>query len=281
MPNDKNAKCSLALLHDVSTDRQLEKFVPGMLRSRRYAEWALRGAAERQFGSSPRYSSRDAMTAHRLRKMRCYYLRILKRPNGWSDAQLNGTVPHIRVSLGLVNGDLTATAVEILQLHREAQKGQRNGLGLVFPNASGGFMDNRNFTQRVLRPLLESAELPKIGLHGLRHCGNSLPASSGVSLKTLQARPGHSTSRTTLDVHSHGYASDGKQAAIVMESLLDSGLKVGLNAPASKSSGGATVMKKPLRRKGSSSKPTAGLEPATYCLRNEKKRLRQRKKPIK
>jgi integrase len=199
-----------------------------------------------------------------------------------SDLHLDDAAPHIQVTLGLVNGelgelktassrrriDLSPSAVEVLKRHLETQKGQPNDLGLVFPNAAGGFMDNRNFTQRVLYPLLTAAELPKIGLHGLRHCGNSLLLAGNVNLKTLQARLGHSTSRTTLDVYGHGYAADGQHAAIVMESVLDIGLKSGLNASQGKSSGGATVMKKPLRRKGSSSKPTPGLEPGTYCLRN-------------
>ena len=65
-----------------------------------------------------------------------------------------------------------------------------------------------------------------------------------MSLKTFQARLGHSTSRTTLDVYSHSYVSDGRQAAIIMDALLDAGLKSGLNGSQGTPSGGGSVVEK-------------------------------------
>jgi integrase len=76
----------------------------------------------------------------------------------------------------------------------------------------GGFIDKDAFRRRVFQPLLETAELPPVTFHSLRHVSNSLLAANGVPLKVLQARLGHSTSRTTFDTYSHTYEDSQREA---------------------------------------------------------------------
>ena len=113
---------------------------------------------------------------------------------------------------------LPKDAVTLLRAHRKRQA--ENPLGLVFTSTDGKPLDGPNFLKRVFRPLLKTAKLPAVTFQSLRHAGNTLLAASGVPLKVLQGRLGHSTSKTTHDVYSHASPSDGKAAADLMGSLL-------------------------------------------------------------
>jgi integrase len=115
--------------------------------------------------------------------------------------------------------DLPAEAVSILEAHRTSQDPPSE---LVFPAEGGGFLDRTNLRKRVLLPLLKEAKLPEIRFHDLRHVGNTLLAASGVPLAILQAKLGHSTSKTTLDVYSHATSADSQNAAKRMGALLSS-----------------------------------------------------------
>jgi integrase len=114
--------------------------------------------------------------------------------------------------------DLPEEAVAMLQEHKEQQNGP-NPLGLVFPGGKGQIYDRAN-VKRALYRLLDNASLPRATFHSLRHAGNTLLAESGVSLKVLQARLGHATSKVTLDVYSHVSDDAGRRAADTIGSLL-------------------------------------------------------------
>ncbi|MEO2768009.1 tyrosine-type recombinase/integrase [Ligilactobacillus ruminis] len=40
-------------------------------------------------------------------------------------------------------------------------------------------------------------------MHGFRHTHASLPFEAGATIKEVQTRLGHSSSKTTLDIHAH------------------------------------------------------------------------------
>ena len=76
--------------------------------------------------------------------------------------------------------------------------------GLVFHNAVGGALDDRNFSRRVLAPALKAAELEHIGatLHDLRHTYASWLVQKGVPLERIAELLGHSSIKTT-EIYAH------------------------------------------------------------------------------
>ena len=68
-----------------------------------------------------------------------------------------------------------------------------------------------NFCRRVLLAALESAELPVIHFHGLRHTRNHLSAEAGATMRELMERMGHSTTRAAL-IYLH--ATEERQRAV-------------------------------------------------------------------
>jgi integrase len=83
--------------------------------------------------------------------------------------------------------------------------------GLVFTSPGGGPLRHTNFRRRFWVPALQSAGLPAIHFHDLRHTGNMLAADAGANLRELMDRMGHSTSCAAM-VYLHG--SDERQQAI-------------------------------------------------------------------
>jgi integrase len=126
--------------------------------------------------------------------------------------------------------DLDGEIIGILRTWRKGQIASGYLGSLVFPSASGprsidkgpasGARRKSNFVRREWAPLLKKAEIPRITFHGLRHTGNSLLASQGVGIKTLQARLGHATLKTTLDTYTHLLPGDQQKAADMIGKML-------------------------------------------------------------
>lgn len=78
--------------------------------------------------------------------------------------------------------------------------------------------------------LLKKYDLPKIGMHGLRHTYTSLQIQAGIDPKSLQLLLGHADIKTTLNVYAH-LTKDKKQKNIMrfdeMLKNLESGAKAG------------------------------------------------------
>ena len=121
--------------------------------------------------------------------------------------------------------DLVPRAVAILEAHRKTQTGT-NPLDLVFPGSNGQVYDRAN-VKRALYRTLDDAGLPRATFHSLRHAGNSLLAEAGISLKILQARLGHATSKITLDTYSHVSDDAGRRAADTLGGLLNGSKRAG------------------------------------------------------
>lgn len=63
-------------------------------------------------------------------------------------------------------------------------------------------------------------ELPTITLHGLRHTAATLLISSGIDIRTVSSRLGHSDVSTTLNIYSHALRERDQAAADTLEKML-------------------------------------------------------------
>ena len=78
-----------------------------------------------------------------------------------------------------------------------------------------------NITVRHFQPILQSAGLPRIRFHDLRHTCATLLLGEGVHPKIVQELLGHASIRLTLDTYSH-YLPDMQEKAVdAMRSALE------------------------------------------------------------
>ena len=91
--------------------------------------------------------------------------------------------------------------------------------GLVFPTRNGTPMYGGSWTSNVFKPALKRAGLPAIRIHDLRHTSVSLALDAGGRLEVVQARHGHSSIRTTVDVYSHLLPGADEAVAAGLEDL--------------------------------------------------------------
>ena len=68
----------------------------------------------------------------------------------------------------------------------------------MFPNADGGLLDPGNYRNRVLKPLAEALELPKLTFQVLRRTMATRAQNLG-SVKDIQAHLRHSRADTTAN----------------------------------------------------------------------------------
>jgi integrase len=68
----------------------------------------------------------------------------------------------------------------------------------IFPNADGGFMDADNYRFRVLKPLAEDLEIPKLNFQVMRRKMATQAQKMG-SVKDIQAHLRHSRPDTTAN----------------------------------------------------------------------------------
>jgi Phage integrase family len=97
--------------------------------------------------------------------------------------------------------------------------------GLVFPALEGGPLRRSNFRRRVWLPATQSAGVPTLRFHDLRHTGATLAAASGASLRALMSRIGHSSAAAAIR---YQHVLDGQDADIAR--FLD-GLATGHEQP--------------------------------------------------
>ena len=93
-----------------------------------------------------------------------------------------------------------------------------NGLqmGLETPyRAFHRIIKNYNANRKETAP-----ELPLIPLHGLRHTAATLLIGSGVDIRTVSGRLGHSNTSTTLNIYSHALEELDRKAADVLADVL-------------------------------------------------------------
>ncbi len=121
--------------------------------------------------------------------------------------------------------ELTEVAVDVLRRHRAAQLEERiaaanvwHDRGLVFANLTGGFIARNKLDDRF-HALLESAGLPRIRFHDLRHTAATLMLGRGVHPKVAAEMLGHSNVGITLDLYSHVTPTMQREAVAAMDDV--------------------------------------------------------------
>jgi len=162
----------------------------------------------------------------------------------WSDVQLDRQRLTVNQAATVVNGDevvdvpktrrsrrvidLDAETVALLQRHRSQQRELFLRLGAT------ATASNRVFTNEIgdpIRPgsigqafgrLVESAGVPRIRLHDLRHTHASHLLMAGVNVKVVSERLGHASVSFTLDTYAHVMPGQQAEAAAAAAALLNS-----------------------------------------------------------
>jgi integrase len=89
---------------------------------------------------------------------------------------------------------------------------------LVFTAPKGGPLRISDFRNRVWRPALEAARLPRtVRIHDMRHTCASLLIARGASVKVVQSHLGHSSAVVTLDTYAHLMPDEQERAAAALD----------------------------------------------------------------
>jgi integrase len=91
--------------------------------------------------------------------------------------------------------------------------------GLIFTTGTGEPIHPRNLL-REFRELLQSAGLPRIRFHDLRHTHATILLNQGVAVNVVSRRLGHSRASITLDVYTHLIPEKDTEAAVLIEQLV-------------------------------------------------------------
>lgn len=133
-------------------------------------------------------------------------------------------VPKTAASTRTVH--LSDDLITDLRAHWQRQQQERRGTGinwhehgLMFPGEDGGPYPPSNFAHRFKR-LLQSAGLPHIRFHDLRHSAASLMLARGVPLTAVSEILGHANASITAGIYGHAYESDKIAAAEEMSKAL-------------------------------------------------------------
>lgn len=117
----------------------------------------------------------------------------------------------------------------LLKAYRKTCEWEANQLGEAPPAAeaylfcqpSGGPMVPSTFTFRFKKILRENGLPENLNLHSLRHTNASLLISQGVDVRTVAGLLGHSQPSTTLDIYSHAFDKNKREAQEKISKLLE------------------------------------------------------------
>jgi integrase len=155
----------------------------------------------------------------------------------WQDVDFERGVVRIENQLQRVNGKLeirplktTKSRREIYMSHLirsslEAERGRQFAegitpeMGIVFVNRDGRPFDAKNVDYH-LKLALAKAELPKMGMHGLRHAAATTMLQKGVSLHTVSRMMGHSSITLTANTYGHVLSQGQIDASDVLSNAI-------------------------------------------------------------
>jgi integrase len=146
-------------------------------------------------------------------------LNLLRR-----QAQIIGTLEEVRGRLKYVEETKTSASrrlvtipaflCEILARHLETTPTSE----FVFTSTQGDLLRRSNFRRRHFKPALVAAGVdPELRFHDLRHTCAALMIEQGAHPKEIQARLGHSSIKTTLDLYAHLMPSLGARLDDALE----------------------------------------------------------------
>ena len=125
---------------------------------------------------------------------------------------------------------ISPSLVELLRSYKVAQATARLERGdlrasdwtehpRLFTGLDGSPMQP-NMPGKRLHKILERAGLPQVTLHSLRHTNASLLITSGVDVRTVAARLGHSQTSTTLNIYAETIKNAEAAAAQALNDIL-------------------------------------------------------------
>jgi len=114
---------------------------------------------------------------------------------------------------------LTRSLADALETHLAKRVGRRRD-ALVFTSEKGHPLRYSNFRREVWNPAVRSANVPKIGMHVLRHSAAAAMIRAGASPKALQVILGHQSAGFTLSVYGHVFEQDVAALAERLEEVL-------------------------------------------------------------
>src|SRR5260370_23501350 len=150
----------------------------------------------------------------------------------WKHVDLNRGVLHIRESVyqGHFGSPKTQSSIGDLPIgpqvvaallrHRGKQGSDPHPHALVFHNEKGRPHDTHNLLCRVLYPACETAGVPRVSWHELRHTHATLLNSQGESMKTIQAQLRHSSARVTMKIYTHTIPQHQRDAVERLEQVI-------------------------------------------------------------
>lgn len=90
----------------------------------------------------------------------------------------------------------------------------------VFSDRHGEPLKKDRFVRGIFHALLRRAGVRQIRFHDLRHTSATLALASGVNVKVVSERLGHSSAQMTLDVYTRSLPTLQRDAAALMERLM-------------------------------------------------------------
>jgi integrase len=132
----------------------------------------------------------------------------------WSDIDLghqrihvrrrvrNGRVGPPKSRYGRRSVPVTPALTRDLWARRKAAEHAQDG-DLLFPSATGGFLDRANLHRSVLKPAARAAGVEWAGFHTLRHTCGTLLFRHGLNAKQVQLWLGHHSPAFTLATYVH------------------------------------------------------------------------------
>ena len=97
----------------------------------------------------------------------------------------------------------TVAIPDVLKVELEDQLSRRASGEYLFTSRSRGPIRRSNFNWRHWQPALRAAGLEGFVFHELRHTAVAFAIDAGAHPRTIQARLGHASITTTLDVYGH------------------------------------------------------------------------------
>jgi integrase len=113
-------------------------------------------------------------------------------------------------------------AVDVLRALRSRIRGLPHPERLVFTDSRGGPLRRSNLIRRDWHPLLKLANLPKTGIHSLRHSHATQLLAAGANPRAVADRLGHSRASLVLDVYGHVLPGADRELTDQMGALLRS-----------------------------------------------------------
>ncbi len=134
-------------------------------------------------------------------------LNRIKNPDSTSEHKTILAINQPKTSHSVRTIPLLPEIAERLEQHRQEQENyhRKNDYPppeFVFTSTTGTPVEPRDF-QRDFKKILQNNNIREINVHGIRHTYAVRAIESGMSVKTLSAILGHSSTAFTMDVYGH------------------------------------------------------------------------------